>query len=115
MYRQVHHERIRIKRFVAREPFRICEMVFLKPSISIYRNNNEFIKYSSVLEWSERLIPLMILITASAAYVVYSLFLTLVGQPIQPHLTGVAIGTLFTCSYYISTGRLPFWSEGEEV
>ena len=61
------------------------------------------------------LIPLMILITASAAYVVYSLFLTLVDQPIQPHLTGVAIGTLFTSSYYISTGRLPFWSEEEEV
>lgn len=61
------------------------------------------------------LIPLMILITASAAYVVYSLFLTLVDQPIQPHLTGVAIGTLFACSYYMSTGRLPFWSEEEEV
>ncbi|WP_214700644.1 hypothetical protein [Exiguobacterium sp. s57] len=63
----------------------------------------------------KKLIPLMILITASASYVVYSLYLTLVDQPIQAHLTGVAIGTLFTSSYYISIGRLPFWSEEEEV
>ncbi|WP_214779041.1 hypothetical protein [Exiguobacterium sp. s22] len=62
------------------------------------------------------LIPLMILITASASYVVYSLYLTLVGQPIQSQLTGVAIGLLFTSSYYITTGRLlPFWSEEEEA
>lgn len=61
------------------------------------------------------LIPLMILITASASYVVYSLYLTLVDQPIQPQLTGVGIGLLFTSSYYITTGRLPFWSEEEEV
>lgn len=61
------------------------------------------------------LIPLMILITASASYVVYSLYLTLVGQPIQPHLTGLAIGALFTSSYYITTGRLPFWSEEEDA
>ncbi|MGI1821432.1 hypothetical protein ACRPK6_04460 [Exiguobacterium sp. TRN 1102] len=61
------------------------------------------------------LIPLMILITASASYVVYSLYLTLVDQPIQPQLTGVAIGLLFTSSYYITTGRLPFRSEEEEV
>ena len=57
----------------------------------------------------------MLVITASAAYVVYSLFLSLVGQPIQSHLTGVAIGALFTASFYVTTGRLPFWSEEEEV
>ncbi|MCV9898712.1 hypothetical protein OKS35_01130 [Exiguobacterium sp. N5] len=57
----------------------------------------------------------MLVITASAAYVVYSLFLSLVGQPIQSNLTGVAIGALFTSSFYVTTGRLPFWSEEEEV
>lgn len=61
------------------------------------------------------LIPLMILIIASASFVVYSLYLTLVDQPIQPHLTGVAIGALFTSSFYVTTGRLPFWSEEDEV
>lgn len=61
------------------------------------------------------LIPLMILITASASFVVYSLYLTLVDQPIQPHLTGVAIGALFTSSFYVTTGRLPFWSEEEDA
>ncbi|WP_214760523.1 hypothetical protein [Exiguobacterium sp. s129] len=63
----------------------------------------------------KKLIPLMTLITTSASYVVYSLYLTLVGQPIQPQLTGVAIGLLFTSSYYITTGRVPFWSEEEEA
>ncbi|WP_214813704.1 hypothetical protein [Exiguobacterium sp. s196] len=61
------------------------------------------------------LIPLMILIIASASFVVYSLYLTLVDQPIQPHLTGVAIGALFTSSFYVTTGRLPFWSEEEDA
>lgn len=57
----------------------------------------------------------MLVIIASAAYVVYSLYLTLVDQPIQLHLTGVAIGALFTSSFYVTTGRLPFWSEEEDA
>lgn len=62
----------------------------------------------------KKLTPLIFII-ASASYIVYSLYLTLVGQPIQPQLTGVAIGLLFTSSYYFTTGRVPFWSEEEEA
>lgn len=62
----------------------------------------------------KKLIPL-ILITASASYVVYSLYLTLVGQPIQPPFTTLAIAVLLASSYYITTGRVPFWSEEEEA
>ncbi|WP_337873596.1 hypothetical protein [Exiguobacterium sp.] len=63
----------------------------------------------------KKLIPLMILITTSASYVVYDLYLSLIGQPTQPPFTALAIAVLLASSYYITTGRVPFWSEEEEA
>lgn len=41
-------------------------------------------------------------------------YLSFTGQPIQPQVTGLAIGVLLTFSYFVTTGRLPFWTEPEE-
>ncbi|UTT42065.1 hypothetical protein [Exiguobacterium aurantiacum] len=59
-------------------------------------------------------ILLMTLIVVSTSYLVYSFYLSLIGQSIQPHVTGLAIGVLLTSSYFVTTGRLPFWTEPEE-
>lgn len=59
-------------------------------------------------------ILLMTIIIASTSYLVYSFYLSLTGQPIQPQVTGLAIGALLTSSYVVTTGRLPFWTEPEE-
>lgn len=57
---------------------------------------------------------LMTIIVVSTSYLVYSFYLSLTGQPIQPQVTGLAIGVLLTASYVVTTGRLPFWTESEE-
>lgn len=59
-------------------------------------------------------ISLMAMIVVSTSYLVYSFYLSLTGQPIQPQVTGLAIGVLLTASYVVTTGRLPFWTESEE-
>ncbi|WP_214842666.1 hypothetical protein [Exiguobacterium sp. s150] len=60
-------------------------------------------------------ILLMTLIVVSTSYLVYSFYLSLIGESIQPRVTGLAIGVLLTSSYFVTTGRLPFWTEPEEV
>lgn len=57
---------------------------------------------------------LMTIIVVSTSYLVYSFYLSLTGQPIQPQVTGLTIGALLTSSYFVTTGRLPFWIEPEE-
>lgn len=57
---------------------------------------------------------LMTLIVVSTSYLVYSFYLSLTSQPIQSQLTGLAIGVLLTSSYFVTTGRLPFWTNPEE-
>lgn len=59
-------------------------------------------------------ILLMAIIVLSTSYLVYSFYLSFTGQPIQPQVTGLAIGVLLTSSYFVTTGRLPFWTELEE-
>ncbi|MFC4682566.1 hypothetical protein [Exiguobacterium sp. s149] len=56
---------------------------------------------------------LMTIIVVSTSYLVYSFYLSLTGQPIQPQVNGLAIGALLTSSYFVTTGRLPFWIEPE--
>ncbi|MCC5892589.1 MAG: hypothetical protein JJU47_08210 [Exiguobacterium sp.] len=55
------------------------------------------------------MIPVLIFLIVSASYTVYSLYLSLTGQPIQPQLTGLAVGALFTSSYFLLTKQLPGW------
>lgn len=57
---------------------------------------------------------LMTLIVVSTSYLVYSFYLSLMGQSIQSQVTGLAISVLLTSSYFVTTGRLPFWTEPEE-
>ncbi|WP_215190299.1 hypothetical protein [Exiguobacterium sp. s6] len=57
---------------------------------------------------------LMTIIVSSTSYLVYSFYLSLTSQPIQSQLTGLAIGVLLTSSYFVTTDRLPFWTEPEE-
>ncbi|MCT4782442.1 MULTISPECIES: hypothetical protein [Exiguobacterium] len=59
-------------------------------------------------------ILLMTIIVVSTSYLVYSFYLSFTGQSIQPQVTGLAIGALLTSSYFVTTGRLPFWTELEE-
>jgi len=59
-------------------------------------------------------ILLMTIIVVSTSYLVYSFYLSLTGQPIQPQVTGLAIGALLTSSYLVTTGRLPFWTAPED-
>lgn len=59
-------------------------------------------------------ILLMTLIVVSTSYLVYSFYLSLMGQSIQSQVTGLAISVLLTSSYFVTTGRLPFWTEPEE-
>lgn len=59
-------------------------------------------------------ILLMGLIIVSASYTVYSFYQLLVGQPIQPELTGLATGVLFTASYYVTTKQFPMWTHEED-
>ena len=56
----------------------------------------------------------MTIIVSSTSYLVYSFYLSLTSQSIQSQLTGLAIGVLLTSSYFVTTGRLPFWTEPEE-
>lgn len=57
---------------------------------------------------------LMTIIVSSTSYLVYSFYLSLMGQSIQSQFTGLAIGVLLTSSYFVTTGRLPFWTNPEE-
>lgn len=57
---------------------------------------------------------LMTIIVSSTSYLVYSFYLSLTSQPIQSQVTGLAIGVLLASSYFVTTGRLPFWTDPEE-
>lgn len=54
------------------------------------------------------IVALMFLIV-SASYTVYGLYLLLIGQAVQPQWTGLALGALFTSSYFLLTKQLPAW------
>ncbi|MGE9214947.1 hypothetical protein [Exiguobacterium aurantiacum] len=56
----------------------------------------------------------MTIIVSSTSYLVYSFYLSLMGQSIQPQVTGLAIGVLLASSYFVTTGRSPFWTDPEE-
>ncbi|WP_214763791.1 hypothetical protein [Exiguobacterium sp. s141] len=57
---------------------------------------------------------LMTIIVSSTSYLVYSFYLSLTSQPIQSQVNGLAIGVLLASSYFVTTGRLPFWTDPEE-
>ncbi|OGX78266.1 hypothetical protein A6395_13065 [Exiguobacterium sp. SH31] len=62
----------------------------------------------------KRTVLLMTIIVVSTSYLVYSFYLSLTNQSIQPQFTGLAIGALLTSSYFVTTKRLSFWTEPEE-
>jgi len=45
----------------------------------------------------------------SASYTVYGLYLLLIGQAVEPQWVGLALGALFTSSYFLLTKQLPGW------
>ncbi|TCI45922.1 MULTISPECIES: hypothetical protein [unclassified Exiguobacterium] len=59
------------------------------------------------------MLTVLVCLILSAAYMVYSLYLSLIGQPLHPQWTGLAIGALFTSSYFLVTKQLPGWNEGD--
>lgn len=54
-------------------------------------------------------IAALMFLILSASYTVYSLYLLLIGQTVQPQWTGFALGALFISSYFLLTKQLPGW------